>query len=46
MKTKCKHCKYEWVTESELQLVTCPNCGKKTKVNYIKDGTTRGSKCD
>lgn len=29
---KCKHCLYIWKTQSKLSLVTCPNCGHKTKI--------------
>jgi predicted nucleic acid-binding Zn-ribbon protein len=31
MIVKCEHCGYEWDTESQMILVTCPSCGKKTK---------------
>lgn len=27
---KCQTCGYEWTTSSELEMVTCPNCGYKT----------------
>jgi len=30
-KIKCKYCNYEWESKSEMLLVTCPNCGKKTE---------------
>lgn len=36
MKIKCEHCGYEWDSESKMLLVTCPNCGKKTKANGEK----------
>ncbi|KXB03309.1 hypothetical protein AKJ47_02495 [candidate division MSBL1 archaeon SCGC-AAA261G05] len=29
-KMKCHRCGYEWTTDSELVMVTCPNCGYKT----------------
>lgn len=32
VKVVCVHCKYSWFTESMLLRVSCPNCGKKTKV--------------
>jgi len=28
---QCEHCQYTWQTNSKLQQVTCPNCGKKTR---------------
>lgn len=31
MEVKCQRCKYTWDTQSKLDLVTCPNCGFKTK---------------
>lgn len=31
-KVKCRHCGYTWFTKSKMKYVTCPNCGKKTKV--------------
>ena len=27
---QCKHCSYEWITGSQLQSVSCPNCSLKT----------------
>lgn len=27
---KCKHCGYKWVTNSEMMMVSCPSCLKKT----------------
>jgi len=29
-KVKCQHCDYEWNTLSKMQMITCPNCLKKT----------------
>ena len=31
MRITCEHCGYGWDSESKMILVTCPNCGKKTK---------------
>jgi len=31
-KTK-KPCEYSWITKSKMDLVSCPKCGKKIKVN-------------
>jgi len=31
MKLKCKKCKHEWETKSELKLVTCPSCHLKVR---------------
>jgi len=29
-KITCHKCYYEWKTNSNLLMVTCPNCGRKT----------------
>lgn len=46
--TKCTHCKYTWNTNSKLNLVTCPNCGKKTPkeddTNDMEHKTTKPPK--
>ena len=33
MKIKCPSCKYEWETNSKLNMVTCPSCQLKVKVD-------------
>jgi len=39
MKTKCTKCQYEWETNSQMILVSCPSCGNKVKIREIpKDG--------
>ncbi len=39
---KCKYCKYEWESKSELKFVSCPSCLKK---NELKENEThKGSK--
>jgi len=32
VKVKCTGCEYEWDTKTNLERVTCPNCGVKVKV--------------
>jgi hypothetical protein len=27
----CHHCTYPWVCDSDLELVSCPSCGGKTR---------------
>jgi len=36
-KLKCPRCDYEWPTNSELWLVTCPSCGVKVKNTKVKE---------
>ena len=36
MKAKCKKCNYEWDTESEMFIVSCPSCGSKVKIRDYK----------
>jgi len=31
----CDKCEYIWFTKSELELVTCPNCGSKIKAKEM-----------
>ncbi len=31
-KAKCKSCNYQWGTRSKMDLVTCPNCLRKVKM--------------
>lgn len=40
---QCEHCKYEWISRSGLIYVTCPNCGKKTKIKDINLGEENGT---
>jgi len=37
MKAKCQKCKYEWETNSEMILVSCPSCGSKVKIREIEN---------
>ncbi len=38
-KIKCKKCSYEWITKSELIMVSCSSCGTKNKnKEEVKDG--------
>ena len=37
IKMKCKFCNHEWETKSKYQLVSCPRCGNKNKVNKDKE---------
>ena len=39
MKTvKCQKCGYEWETNSEMIMVSCPSCGSKVKIREIENG--------
>lgn len=42
-KVKCSKCGYEWETESEMILVTCPSCMLKSKHPKfkVKNGKTK-----
>jgi Zn finger protein HypA/HybF involved in hydrogenase expression len=37
IKAKCKKCKYEWDSNSQMIMVSCPSCGSKVKIREIKD---------
>lgn len=32
----CHHCTYPWISDSELEMLSCPSCGGKTR--KLKDG--------
>jgi len=36
VKAKCSKCKYEWESNSEMILVSCPSCGNKVKIREIE----------
>jgi len=36
-KAKCKRCGYEWESNSEMIMVSCPSCGNKVKLREIKN---------
>lgn len=38
-KAKCQKCKYEWETNSEMIMVSCPSCGNKVKIREIENET-------
>ena len=33
---KCKKCGYEWESNSEMIMVSCPSCGTKIKIREIE----------
>ena len=41
-KMKCKHCGYKWNTFSNMMMVSCPNCLKKTP-NIINSAENKNS---
>jgi len=34
---ECRHCGYQWKSQSQMNLVTCPSCGFKTPRNLPGD---------
>lgn len=34
---KCKHCGYEWDSNSKLIWVSCPSCMGKTETGVLKE---------
>jgi len=37
MKAKCLKCNYSWESKGQLERITCPNCGKKVKLNKVEE---------
>ena len=37
MKAKCQKCNYEWDTESQMIMVSCPSCGIKVKIRELNN---------
>lgn len=36
VKAKCQKCQYEWETNSQMIMVSCPSCGSKVKIREIE----------
>lgn len=35
IKAKCSRCLYEWNTESDMYLVSCPSCNDKVQIRKL-----------
>ena len=35
MELRCTHCNYKWNTSSKMDMVSCPNCTRKTKSSKL-----------
>ena len=36
VKAKCLKCEYEWESQSQMIMVSCPSCGNKVRIKELK----------